>query len=127
MLDALPTLIPLKCELQSRAGHPGGDGDSQIFVTQPEEGVEPFWNFFGCFYFFFEGQMLLSRNCSISLCVLSLESLQEKCINYYFFRGCTNRVSGWIILKGFAISGFNCLGCHFLKNEWFEFVHVFFG
>lgn len=23
---------------------------------------------------------------------------------------CTNGVSGWVILQGFAISGFNCLG-----------------
>lgn len=51
--------------------HPGGDGGSQIFVTQPQEGLEPFWIGFA------EGQMLLSRNCCVSLCLLSLESLQE--------------------------------------------------
>lgn len=83
---------------------PGGDGDSQIFVTQPQEGVEPFWIGFA------EGQMLLSRNCCISLCLLSLESLQEKSRKCFFVKDCTNRASGWTILKGFAISGFNCLG-----------------
>lgn len=78
----------------------GGGADFQILLTQCEEGIAIFNRFHRvkcCF-----PEMIAFR-----WCVLSLDwTLEERSIKYFLW-DCTNRVSGWIILKHFALSGFN--------------------